>query len=144
MGSSFVQVYLDTTPPNLTLYYPTNTTQDSTELISITSNENLSMNHEIIIVDQLKVEHRYTFFLQNDKKTFMGNISFYNYPKGIATLYVRLFDEVGNQSTTYEGAILISDPSLQNLKLLIKENIITLKLTEKESKLILEEGDGND
>ena len=51
MGNSYVQVYLDTTPPTATLNYPTTTTMDSIEYITITSNEELSPNHEIVITD---------------------------------------------------------------------------------------------
>jgi hypothetical protein len=151
MGN-IVQVYLDTTPPILTLHYPPNATQDSTELISITSNENLSINQEIVIVDSLNISHYYTFSLQNDKKTFIGNVSFHDFPKGIATLYVRLFDEVHNKTSTYKGTIVILDPKLQSLKLSLVENVGNLKLTmitqnivlsTEQRKLILEEGDTN-
>lgn len=151
MGN-LVQVYLDTTPPILTLYYPPNSTQDSTELISITSNENLSTNQEIVITDSLGVNHYYTFSLQNDKRTFIGNISFNTYPRGIATLYVRLFDEVNNKTGTYKGTISILDPKIQSLKLTLSETVGTLGLTTvtrniilsiSERKLILEEGEMN-
>jgi hypothetical protein len=141
MGN-LVQVYLDTTPPVLTLYYPPNTTQDSTELITISSNENLSSNQEITITDSLNVDHHYTFSLQEDKKTLIGNVSFIDYPNGIATLYVRLFDEVNNKSDTYIRTINISNISNQNpeaqaLKLTLSETTRTLKLTTKTQNIIL-------
>lgn len=141
MGN-LVQVYLDTTPPVLTLYYPPNTTQDGTELITISSNENLSTNQEITITDSLNVDHHYTFSLQDDKKTLIGNVSFIDYPNGIATLYVRLFDEVNNKSDTYIGTINISsfsnqDPEAQGLKLTLSKSVRTLKLTTKTQNIIL-------
>jgi hypothetical protein len=142
MGNSFVQVYLDTTAPILTLHYPVTITENATETITIISNEPLSPNHEIVIIDHLKVEHHYTFSLLNDKKTLTGVISFDGYPKGIATLYVRAKDEVLNQTSTYKGIINISDP-LFGKKLLIKnsEKTSNLILLEATQKLILSENE---
>jgi hypothetical protein len=140
MGNSYVQVYLDTTPPTATLDYPATTTMDSNEYITITSNEELAPNHEIVIVDSLNVSHPYTFSLQNDKKGFVGSISFQSFPKGIATIKVRLFDKVMNKSETFEGTINILDPQLQGLKLSVSHSTranITLSITTQ--KIILQE-----
>lgn len=150
MGNSYVQVYLDTTPPTVKLDYPTSTTMDSNEYITITSNEELAPNHEIVIVDSLNVSHYYTFSLQNDKKGFVGSVSFQNFPKGIATIIVRLFDKVMNKSATYQGTINILDPQLQSLKLDISDSIRTnitltdsvktnITLTISTQKIILQE-----
>ena len=140
MGSSYVQVYLDTTPPTAILDYPITTTMDSIEYLTISSNEELAPNHEIIITDSENVQHYYTFSLQNDKKTFVGNISFQNFPKGIATLTVRLFDKVMNKSETFIGTINVLDPQLQSLKLDISDSErVNLKLTITTQKIILQE-----
>lgn len=140
MGNSYVQVYLDTTPPILTLNYPTTTTLDSVEYITITSNEELLPNHEVVITDSLNVPHSYTFSLLDDKKTLVGNVSFLNYPNGIATLSVRVFDTVMNKSSTYEGIINILDAQLQSLKLDISDSIrANLKLTITTQNIILQE-----
>ena len=140
MGNSYVQVYLDTTPPTTILDYPASTTMDSNEYITITSNEELAPNHEIVIVDSLNVSHPYTFSLQGDKKGFVGNISFQSFPKGIATIIVRLFDKVMNKSATYQGTINILDPELQGLKLDIDDSVRTnITLTISTQNIILQE-----
>jgi hypothetical protein len=140
MGNSYVQVYLDTTPPTAILDYPTTTTMDSNEYITITSNEELAPNHEIVIVDSMNVSHFYTFSLQEDKKGFVGSISFRNFPKGIATLTVRLFDKVMNKSETFQGTINILDPQLQSLKIDVDDSInANIKLTTSIQRITLQE-----
>ena len=55
----------------------------------------------------------------------IGNVSFLNFPTGIATLTVRLFDKVMNKSATFIGAINISnqlDPQTHGLKLDISDS----------------------
>jgi len=142
MGQSYIQVYLDTTPPQLTLYFPHKTTQESTELISIHADENLSSNQEIIIIDSQNNEHHYTFTLSADKRSYSGTVSFANYPLGITTINVRLYDEVNNPTSTYQETFLISSPTTQSLLLTLNEFERNLQISLSTRKLITTEREG--
>lgn len=145
-GLSWLRVTLDTTQPTLTIYLPSYTTNQSIDDITIVANEPLATKQEIYIVDSLGVRHNQTFSLQTDKKTFLGRISFNNFPKGIATIFVTLYDEVWNRSSIYKKSINVIDP--QNIKMIISEYVCKLEMeivtretlnTEQESNLLLEE-----
>jgi len=138
-SKSWFQIELDTTPPKLELYFPSKTTMDSIETITINSNEPLLVNHEIMIEDSKGQKHFYTFSLENDKKSFVGIIPFNDFSKGIATIHVRLSDEVGNLSSIYKGSFEVLNPLLSNLRLTIEDEASDLKLKTSTRIIILNE-----
>ena len=96
MASSF-ELYLDTTSPNIRINAPQKTTYNIHTYIVIESNELLMEYQDIYIIDGNGTRHDVTFLYQDDK--YFGDIVFNEtYSIGIATIYARLKDSVGNLS----------------------------------------------
>jgi hypothetical protein len=132
---SWLNVTLDTTPPTVIIYAPTTIFEKSFEHISIEANENLDLKQEIYIVDSLNKRHDYTFVLEPDKKTLFGSVSFQDYPNGIATLFVIVYDEVWNKSMLYRKAINVGNVDVDNI-----ENVkLNLEMQQKEYEIVLNE-----
>jgi hypothetical protein len=75
--------------------------------IMIQANESLSSYQELYIIDSEGNRHDLTFSHEGD--ALMGELSLNGYPVGIATLYVRLKDEVDNLSSIYSFAFHIEN-----------------------------------
>ena len=118
--SSFVYIELDTTPPEVQVYSPSYTTKDLINTIIIESNEPTSDARETYVVDSNGVRHEFTF-KKEEANLLIGEISFFGFPMGTVTIYVRLEDEVGNMSELVSRSIEIKE-TLSLLKLTIKDN----------------------
>ncbi|MBU8908490.1 hypothetical protein [Desertibacillus haloalkaliphilus] len=102
MPSSFV-LELDTTPPTLEITAPSYTVPSQETEIIIEANEPLDEFQDIYIIDGKGTRHDVIF--QFGKDHFYGKLSFSQMSIGIATIYVRLKDEVHNLSAVYEKTI---------------------------------------
>lgn len=115
--SSFVYITLDTRPPEIEIFAPSYTTTDMVTIIRIETNEKVSDFQEIYVVDSNGVRHDYTFNKVEDN-LIIGEVSFFNFPFGITTVYVSLMDKVGNKSSLVNKSIVIRENStLLNLKI---------------------------
>ena len=102
--SSYFTLEFDTTSPQLTIIMPTRTIPQNVVEIEIKSNESLATYQDIYFVDAVGIRHDY-IFNKLDDYTYYGLVDFQTYPLGIATLYVRLKDEVFNESELYSRNI---------------------------------------
>ncbi len=109
IGQSWIEVELDLSPPTVDIYAPTVVYAQSLETISIEANEALDTKQSIYIIDSLGVKHDYTFYLENENKRLYNFISFGNYPNGLATLFVTVYDEVLNKSSIYSKTINVGN-----------------------------------
>ena len=108
--SSYVYLELDRTPPIIEIYAPSYTTKDLVNEIIIQSNEKSSLSqNEIYAIDSNGDRHEYTFDYMDDINQFVGLIKFSNFPVGIATIYARVRDEVGNMSNRVSKSINIKE-----------------------------------
>jgi hypothetical protein len=98
--ASYFNLFLDTASPQLTISMPTRSIPENVIEINIKSNEKLDLYQEIYIIDSEDNRHDYIFSLIDDYNLF-GYVDLQNYPFGIATLYVRVKDEVFNISELY-------------------------------------------
>lgn len=121
--SSFFYLELDTSSPNIEIYAPSYTTQDSKTMITIESNEPLSDFQEIYIIDSLGDRHDLTFL--HDGNKFTGDMYLTNYPLGISTIYARLQDDVGNMSDVVSKPINVIKTSFYNISMSIKNMTVT-------------------
>jgi len=104
--ASWFNLELDTTPPHIDINIPNRSIPQNVIEIIITSNEVLSAYQDISIVDAANVTRYYTFFASNEN-TLMGYVDLQNYEIGMATIYVRLKDEVLNLSDVRSASINI-------------------------------------
>jgi hypothetical protein len=102
-------VELDLTSPLIDVYAPSITYTQSLETITIEANENLDTKQSIYIIDSLGNRHDYNFYLNENKRTLTNFISFANFPNGIATLFVTVYDEVWNKSSIYKKTINVGN-----------------------------------
>lgn len=117
---NYILLELDTTPPILEIYAPNYTTRSALTPITIQSNELLSSYQEVYIVDSEGERRDLTF--AHEGSALVGSLYLNGYSVGIATLYVRLKDEVDNISALYsfsfniiESEILTSEMSLYRM-----------------------------
>jgi hypothetical protein len=130
-----VNITLDTSPPTVIIHAPTIIIEKNYEYITIEANENLDIRQEVYIVDSLNKRHDYTFALEPDKKTLFGNVSFQDYPNGMATLFVIVYDEVWNKSMLYRKSINVGNVDTENF-----ENVkLNLEIFQKEYEVLLNE-----
>lgn len=135
MAQSWVNITLDTSPPTVIIHAPTIIIEKNYEYITIEANENLDIRQEVYIVDSLNKRHDYTFALEPDKKTLFGNVSFQDYPNGMATLFVIVYDEVWNKSMLYRKSINVGNVDTENF-----ENVkLNLEIFQKEYEVLLNE-----
>ena len=102
--SSYFTLEFDSTSPQLTITMPIRTIPQNVVEIEIKSNEVLATYQDIYIIDAVGTRHDY-IFNKLDDYTYYGLVDFQTYPLGIATLYVRLKDEVFNESELYSKNI---------------------------------------
>jgi hypothetical protein len=135
LAQSWVNITLDTSPPTVIIHAPTIIIEKNYEYITIEANENLDIRQEVYIVDSLNKRHDYTFALEPDKKTLFGNVSFQDYPNGMATLFVIVYDEVWNKSMLYRKSINVGNVDTENF-----ENVkLNLEIFQKEYEVLLNE-----
>lgn len=118
--TSFVYIELDTKPPEIQIFSPSYTTTKITNTIRIEANEPLSDYQEIYAIDSNGVRHEYTFN-KEEANLLIGEVGFFNFPLGVATIYVRLKDEVENISDSASATIMIRE-NLTLLNLNIHDN----------------------
>jgi len=101
--SSYFILELDTTPPILEIIMPNYTIRFLETDIILSTNEDAMEFQDIYFIDSSGKKHSATFFQDNDVFTYKTNFS--GFSIGIATLYCRLKDSVGNLSQEYSKTI---------------------------------------
>lgn len=139
--SSHFYLTLDTTPPQLEIYAPTYTTRNTLTPITIQSNETLSSYQEVYIMDSENTRHNLTFTHKDNQ--LIGSLYLSGYPIGIATLFVRLKDEVDNYSDLYFHSFTIIESEIltaqMEVRLMANEMIIEKLSNEFEIKIMKNE-----
>ncbi|UUV45949.1 hypothetical protein [Bacillus phage vB_BanS-Thrax1] len=131
--SSFIVVELDTTAPILEIYAPAYTTRETSVEVEIVSHETLDKSHEAYVIDEDGTRHDYNFSV--DKNKLHGVIDFNGFPLGLAKLFIRVSDTVGNVSDLYEKVITIRE-SLTILNPVISDSVMSnVKINDVERKL---------
>lgn len=126
--SSYIVLELDTTPPEIDVYCPSYTTTDlSNEITIVSNNDILAESQEIYVIDSNGERHDYTFQRERDNE-FVGIVKFALFPIGMATIYVRMVDDVGNVSNLISKSFEIKE-SL---------TILTLDINDKKSNIDIE------
>lgn len=131
---NYILLELDTTPPQLEIYAPKYTTKETENHITIESNERLSTYQEIYIIDSNGNKFNLHFDLKEN--ILFGKVKFNHLSLGIATLFVRVKDEVDNLSDLYQHKIEIKDNisrlrmeiSQDSRPLFISKSLMELKL----------------
>ncbi|WP_100406686.1 hypothetical protein [Bacillus solitudinis] len=129
--SSFV-LELDTTPPVIEIVAPTYTVSDAETEIIVDSNEILAEYQDIHIVDSSGKRHDVIFLYQGDY--FYGKLIFNEFSIGIATIYVRVKDEVSNLSDLAKKTIDIKKSA--RLSLEVEEAVRSLTTSKASLKVI--------
>lgn len=125
--ASFIIVELDTTAPQVEIYAPTFTTREVPVEINIEASETITSPQEVYVLDEYNVRRNYSFYVEDNMLT--GTINFADYPFGLARLYVRVSDTVGNISDIYEKIITIKSS--------VPSKLLELKLEDfSKSKLV--------
>lgn len=93
--SSWFNLILDTTPPVVEIISPQYTAYNVHTEITVQSNENLMNYQEIYVIDSIGERHDLTFLYDGDNFYFDAVFND-TYSLGIATIFVRLKDDVGN------------------------------------------------
>ena len=96
--SAFVEVVLDTTAPNIECSVPQEVIYGDNTYIEVTSDEPLSINHEIILTGGLGNSKQLTFNLDGNKLSGLLDIS--GLSGGMASLTINVYDDVMNKSET--------------------------------------------
>jgi hypothetical protein len=115
---NYVLIEIDTASPDIDIYIPPYTTIDLINEIIIQANENLEQYQEIYVIDSHGSRFDYTFELERDR--LVGLVNFGNLSLGVATIYARVKDEVGNISNLVSKSFVLKE-SLTLLKLEVKD-----------------------
>lgn len=118
--SSFVIIEFDRTPPTIEIYTPSYTTKDIVNEIVIKSNEDISTYQEIYIIDSNDNRVDYTFKKESNN-TLVGFVKLSQQNLGIATIYARVKDDVGNYSNLAQKSINIRESLTYILRLEIND-----------------------
>lgn len=102
--ASYVILGFDTTPPQLQVYAPRYTTNETLNTITIESNEPLGEYQDIYIIDNSGTRHNLTFQRVTSRQ-YVGNIILNFVPNGIVSLYARMKDDVDNFSNVVTTVI---------------------------------------
>lgn len=119
--TSFVYIELDTNPPEIQIFAPSYTTTEIVNTIRIETDEPLSDYQEIYAIDSKGIRHDYTFN-KEEANLLIGEVSFFDFPLGVVTMYAIFKDEVDN----------VSD--LTSVSIMIRENLTLLNLKMSDSK----------
>lgn len=93
---NYIIIEFDTTRPDIAVYAPTYTNNETVNVITVESNERLSSFQEFYGIDSAGIRHDYTFEYAGTR--YVGRLRFNDVPLGHVTLYARIEDEVGNRS----------------------------------------------
>lgn len=107
MSSNYFTLTLDTTGPVVNILAPKFTIMDKPVDYKIVSSEQMLPYQNFYIMDSKGVRHDLIFEYLGD--SFEGTVDFSEYPKGIATLYVQVKDDVLNLSPVYKHSIRLDD-----------------------------------
>jgi len=132
--SSYFTLEFDSTSPHLTITMPTRTIPQNVVEIEIKSNEILATYQDIYIIDAVGIRHDY-IFNKLDDYTYYGLVDFQTFPLGIATLYVRLKDEVFNESELYSKNI--------NVGYIVEQIECFISMKERNSNVSMVERESN-
>lgn len=141
---NYIIIGLDTTAPIIEIIAPPYVDRVSNNTIIIESNEILSSYQEIYIIDSNGQRRDYTFLKEDTRLT--GQLTFNEYPFGVATLYCKLEDAVGNKTALLqksfevrEGASFKMEMHLLQMRnnLAIRENKNSLKLLQMKNNIII-------
>lgn len=109
--SSWFNLYLDTTPPMVDIQLLNYTSRDIVTYIKVQTNEELADEHEVYIIDSLGQRFDYVFKVENND--LYGQIMLDKCALGVATIYVRVKDVVGNVSDLISKSFNIVKSSKQ-------------------------------
>lgn len=122
MDNNYFLLELDTTSPMLEIISPVYTQQDIVTDIYIYSSEKLMVYQDIYIIDSKGI--RYDVTMSYFETYYYGRIQMSGYSSGIATIYCRLKDEVGNLSELVSKTINI----LKGENLILDSFVETMKI----------------
>lgn len=133
--ASYILIDYDTTRPEIVMYAPVYTTNDTINVITIESNEPLSSYQEFYAIDNLGNRYNYTFHKKN-KNTYIGKIQFNYLPVGIIKIFARVKDEVDNISNLIYKAIEIKE-NIENLSIISSVLVRKLIIEDSNTKIQL-------
>lgn len=143
--SNCFELILDTTPPILDIYTPSNTQNGIITNIYIESTENIGVVEELFIIDAVGNRLDLIGSINEDQLDISVNL---NIALGIATIYCRLKDEVFNLSDLFHKSFEVSgemdlkiilDTQIRKVDLFSKTRRVDLELLENLPKLELRE-----
>lgn len=129
--ASFFELILDTNSPKLEIIAPQYTSPDINTEIIIESSEPLLNYQDIYIIDNLGIRH--DIILNFNVTELTGKVRLNDFPLGIATIYCRLKDEVGNLSELVSKTINITEGNV--LKIYLEEQFNNIVLQENKCDL---------
>lgn len=125
---------LDTTGPHIEVTGPAYSTSQSMVEILITSNEELGVYQDFYLLDSKGNRHDVIFNHQGDH--FIGQLSFNDYPLGMATLFATVEDTVLNRSNQATHTIKITEQanvkvsvSSQSRPVIVKDSVGKVKVS---------------
>lgn len=131
MSQNFVEITLDTTAPSVEIFAPNTTTIDTDTLYRIEGNEPLENIQEFYFIDASGVRHDISLLYYGTY--FEGTVSFDAFAEGMATLYVRLHDEVLNRSSLYEHNVVVYGDRVSDMQPLTLEIGMKIRAIAKTS-----------
>jgi hypothetical protein len=135
MSNSYFTLELDTTRPKIEVYAPSYVTRYSPVEVRVVANEKLDTYQETYVIDSLGKRHDLTFLFNETE--FVGEISFDGYPFGITQLFVKVRDEVFNESDLMHFTFNLV--SSEKFTITMTEKVRKVTTTEKTRKVILKE-----
>lgn len=137
--AGFFTLTLDTTGPIVSGYAPQYSDRNHNNEIRFISNETLMEYQDIYIIDSQNIRHNQIFSF-NGTDEYTGNVTFTDYPMGVATIYGQFKDDVGNLSNIGICQIsVVSSYDALVLKITMTEIESIVSLTEKEIAVELDE-----
>jgi len=136
--ASWFTITLDTSPPTAEIFLPNISSPESVETITVVGNENLDIRHEFYAIDSANVRHDFTFTLQEDKRTFIGQVPFNQFSEGMVKFFFIIYDDVLNRSMLYVKNVALGENiGVSSDVLLSDSTLVTLELTDIGMELIL-------
>lgn len=128
--SSYFNLILDTTPPQLTITSPSFCLVDEIIEVYVYSNEALSIWQDIYIIDNSNIKHELTFS-RTDDYTYFGYVDLTGYPLGITTIHANLRDDVFNTARITRSIVIQEMPDKLNTEISIKDKRIRINIVER-------------
>lgn len=107
MINSYLIIKLDTTAPILTFNIPTLVNQDELTTFEIFSNEELGSYREVHIIDSMGMRYNLSFHYDSTHNKLVGYLNFNDMALGMASIYIKTEDMVGNVSDLYSHSFNI-------------------------------------